>query len=105
MDKKNLTTAYGIITSIINFGAFCGTLLTGTIINTSLEGGNFRFLNFVQMVELTISFGFCVMLWRYDLFIGHGILSASSEEANKLYIEKIFILGKHNFWRQIQKIN
>jgi len=86
VDKQLLGSAFGITTAIQNCGLSLGPLIVAGIVDKSVEGGNYRLLNLVQIVESGIGLAFGIWLWIYDSTRGGGVLSADSENAAKLYI-------------------
>ncbi len=84
--KEFLGTAYGVTVSLQNIGLSLGPLIVAAIINSQKEGGNYRALNAVQLLEMLIAAGIAAWLWIYDLGPGKGLLTANSTEAARMYI-------------------
>lgn len=64
-----------------NLGLFIGPMITGSIINSKVVGGNFRLVNLVQATEVFIALIFGILIWRDDATIGKGELSRNAKQA------------------------
>eukprot|EP00831_Metopus_contortus_P016308 TRINITY_DN1681_c0_g1_i1.p1 TRINITY_DN1681_c0_g1~~TRINITY_DN1681_c0_g1_i1.p1 ORF type:complete len:171 (+),score=27.23 TRINITY_DN1681_c0_g1_i1:69-581(+) len=84
VDKKMLGSAYGITTAIQNIGLATGPLIVSAFIDDKVEGSNYRFVNFIQIIGSTIGLGFGVWLWIYDVTKNYSILSANSADALRI---------------------